>query len=282
MSNNTPRVWEITGPDTFIELHLKDHSSLDAISGQLPDGFYTTFRTYGQGTKVVGLTSHLSRLYPPTVKPSPIPACTATEIRFVLDRIVEDYRPQESRVRISRADKTGRLFLVIQPLILPPPEVYEQGVYVIITKAHRQTPSFKKTAFISESKPDRVFVASTDAYEGLIVRNQRILEGITSSFFYVMAGELGTAGRGVLAGVTRGEILKIARSSLSLSIRFKALRIAQVPFIQEAFICSSSREIVPVVQLDEVRIGSGRVGDVTQSLMQAYRESVMLRAESIV
>jgi branched-subunit amino acid aminotransferase/4-amino-4-deoxychorismate lyase len=116
----------------------------------------------------------------------------------------------------------------------------------------------------------------------LIVRNRRILEGLTSNFFYIWEGELGTAGRDVLPGITRREILFVARHSLSIPIRFRALNLEQVPFIQEAFICSSSREIVPVVQLNNVQIGSGEVGPLTRKLMQAYKESVLERAERFV
>jgi branched-chain amino acid aminotransferase len=282
MAEFTTRVWEITAPGSIVELHLDDQSSLDTISGQLPDGFYTTFRTYAQGTRVVGLAGHLARLYSPAGGQQQHPACTVVELRRTLDRAMQEYRPQEIRMRVSIDNETGHLFFSIQPLSLPPPEVYIHGVQVVTTTAQRQKPALKSTTFISESQAERSNVKGTSAYEGLIVRNCRILEGLTSNFFYIWEGELGTAGRDVLPGITRQEVLYIAREILSIPIRYRALQLEQVPFIQEAFICSSSREIVPVVQLDNVQIGSGEVGPLTRRLMQAYKQSVLERAERFV
>ena len=282
MTGNTARVWEISAADTIVELHLQDHSGLDAVTGQLSDGFYTTFRTYANGTKVVGLAAHLVRLYNPSAKHFPQPACSEPELRRVLNHIMEEYRPQETRIRVSIDSESGRLYFMIQPLKLPSPEVYQQGVYLVTTTAKRQTPTLKTTAFISDSQAERAALAGTSAYEGLIIHNRQILEGLTSNFFYVWAGELGTAGRGVLPGVTRGEILHIARKSLSIPVRFRALRLDQVPSIQEAFICSSSREIVPVVRVNEERIGSGGVGFMTRTLMGAFKKSVIQRAETFI
>ena len=62
------RVWHIT-EDRNTAIRLKDQSSLDAITRQLPDGYYSTFRTYAEGTRVLGLTAHMQRLYEPVSTP---------------------------------------------------------------------------------------------------------------------------------------------------------------------------------------------------------------------
>ena len=51
--------------------------------------------------------------------------------------------------------------------------------------------------------------------------------------------------------------------------------------VKEAFITSSSRGIVPVIQIDNVKVGQGRVGKLTRMLMSAYDEYVMMKAEKI-
>jgi len=281
MPTNTTRVWELTAREAVTELLLDDRSSMDAISRQLPEGFYTTFRTYAGGTRVVGLTAHLDRLYGPATAMDLQPACNTKDLRRSLDRLLELFRPQETRIRISLDVSTGHFFVAILPLELPPPETYELGVRVVTTQVQRDAPLLKKTSFITESQTERTSVARASALEGLIVQAGRILEGLTSNFFYVREQDLGTAGRGVLRGVTRGEILRIAQEELSLRIRYRALRLVEVPLIQEAFISSSSRGIVPVVQIDVDCIGSGSVGLLTKRLMHAYRQGVLLRAEAI-
>jgi branched-subunit amino acid aminotransferase/4-amino-4-deoxychorismate lyase len=283
MDTNATTVWEITSPGKLTELRLSDLSSLDAVTRQLPDGFYSTFRTYGEGRRVVGLSAHLARLYAPASGLGLQPACTATELRRVMDSLLGEVRPQEARVRIALDSRRGRVFLAIQPLTLLPPDVYNRGIRVVtIHNKKRSSPTLKSTTFINESQKERAALAQETAFEGLLTYRGRILEGMTSNFFYIWSGTLGTAGRGVLRGVTRAEILRIARKELALPVRYRALRVEEIPAIQEAFICSSSRGVVPVVQVDRARIGSGEVGQVTGSLMRAYERDVLLRAEAIV
>jgi branched-chain amino acid aminotransferase len=230
----------------------------------------------------VGLDQHLARLYGPAGALRIQPACTQNKLRQSIDSLLLEYRPQEARIRVTLDRADGRLFVAIQVLALPPSEVYEKGVCVVTTKARRQTPTIKKTDFIAQSRTERLSLVKSTAYEGLIVHAGRILEGLTSNFFYVQGHVLGTASRGVLRGVTRGEILRLAREELVLDLRYRAISLEEIQLIQEAFISSSSRGIVPVVQVDKVRIGSGRVGDLTKRLSRAYQQSVLLRAEEIV
>ena len=42
-----------------------DFPDFDIITTELPPGLYTTFRTYAGRTRVLGLRSHLERLYLP-------------------------------------------------------------------------------------------------------------------------------------------------------------------------------------------------------------------------
>src|SRR5262245_27659508 len=79
-----------------ISLALPDMSSLDAITRQLPDGYYSTFRTFDACTRVLGLKSHLHRLYDPVTAPD----VTAPELRRQLLSLLEPFRPDEARVRV--------------------------------------------------------------------------------------------------------------------------------------------------------------------------------------
>ncbi|RMG90262.1 MAG: branched chain amino acid aminotransferase, partial [Chloroflexi bacterium] len=50
---------------------------------------------------------------------------------------------------------------------------------------------------------------------------------------------------------------------------------------QEAFLTSSSRAIIPIVEIDGVTIGEGRRGAITQQLQQAYHEWVQAHLEAL-
>jgi branched-subunit amino acid aminotransferase/4-amino-4-deoxychorismate lyase len=62
---------------------------------------------------------------------------------------------------------------------------------------------------------------------------------------------------------------------------YQPLPLNQITAINEAFITSSSRGIVPVVRIDHVTIGQGRPGPITKELMAAYESYVIEKAERI-
>ena len=174
----------------------------------------------------------------------------------------------------------GQLYIAIEPLKLLPQEIYEKGVCVETTEIHRNSPRIKSTAFIGQSDNARKHIAQAKIFEALLVKNGKILEGMTSNFFYIRDGVLHTAQRDILLGVTRRTVIRAARG-IGLEVRYSPLKLDQLSAVKEAFITSSSRGIVPVIQIDSVTVGEGKVGNITKMLMSAYEENVLKRAEKI-
>lgn len=262
------RTWKITDGKQ-VEVNLSDASSLDAITKQLPEGYYSTFRTYDGCRRVLGLTAHLQRL----------PDADASLLRRCLTQLLEPYRPGEARVRVVQT-KEGEVYIAIEPLKSLPREVYENGVHVETTEIRRVSPREKSSAFIRQSEEERKKIAQKGIFEALLVKNGRILEGMTSNFFFIVDNVLHTARRDVLLGVTRRTVIRVARGR-GVEVRYSPLKLDQVSAVSEAFITSSSRGIVPVIQIDEVKVGEGRVGEVTKQLSAAYEAYVLRKAERI-
>ena len=98
-----------------------------------------------------------------------------------------------------------------------------------------------------------------------------VLEGTTSNYFVVKRGKLYTTpvDVGILPGVTRAMTLGIAARMLPVvegRITEKELLGAD-----EAFITSSSIEVVPVIRAGGRKIAGGKPGDVTRELQRRYR-----------
>ncbi len=262
--------WKIT-KTKLDEVRFNDKSSLDAVTRQLPDGYYSTFRTFDKCTRVIGLSAHLLRL----------PHADASLLCRSLLLLLERLRPEEARVRIMET-KQGQFYISIEPLKLLPREVYENGVRVETISIQRSDPRTKSTAFISASDEERKRLAKEGIFEALLVKNGEILEGMTSNFFYVLTPRevLFTAQRDILLGITRTMVIRAARGR-GVGVRYRPLELDQLPAVKEAFITSSSRGIVPVIQIDNVKVGQGRVGKLTRMLMSAYEEYVMMKAEKI-
>jgi branched-chain amino acid aminotransferase len=263
------------------KLHFDD-PDFDSVTMELPSGLYTTFRTYADRTRVIGLRAHLDRLYLPAQTLATQVVLNRGPLREMLVDLLKPLNTQEARVRLilDMSGEPGEIYLLIQDLQTLPAQVYRDGVHVGISRGSRKKPLLKQTAFIRESSAERK-QRGREIFEILLAHNGRILEGMTSNFFYLLRGELGTAGRGVLSGVTRETVIAIAGKA-GIQVRYKALSLRQIPEIDEAFITSSSRAIVPVVRIVDQLVGNGQVGKTTKRLMNLYEQKISEIAEPIL
>jgi len=278
MHENTIRVWKLSEEAGAVEFDMPEATSLDAVTRQLPQGYYSTFRTYDGGKRVLGLRAHLERLYQPGELQQIKPDVPVERLRRYLAKILGEY-PGEARVRVIMTS-AGQIYLVLSHLKLLPVEVYLQGVKVVTTDVQREKPRVKSTAFISTSEHIRARIIRNEIFEALLVRKNVILEGMTSNFFYVIGDALGTARQKILLGVTRRSVLRVARGR-GFSIIYRALKREQASALSEAFLTSSSRGIVPIIQINELTVGEGRPGPVTKMLMDGYNRYVIQHAEII-
>lgn len=264
------------------ELHF-DLPDFDSITMELPSGLYTTFRTYADRRKVVGFRAHLDRLYLPAKVQGVLPVIRRqSEFRKVLSELLSHQGLHEVRVRLilDMSREPGEMYVLIRELQALAPEIYRDGVHVDVSRVSREKPALKQTTFISESSSERKRLRA-EVFEILLTYNDRILEGMTSNFFYVRDVILHTAGRGILAGVTRQTIIAISKQA-GVAVRYKALALREIAEIEEAFITSSSRGVIPVVKIAGQRIGNGKVGTVTGQIRGLYEQKVEELAESII
>ena len=204
---------------------------------------------------------------------------SASFLRRQLALLLEYLPPDEARVRVIMT-KQGKVYVAAEPLKLLSNKIYDNGVRVETTEIHRDSPRLKSTAFIGESDEERKHIAQAGIFEALLVKNGKILEGMTSNFFYVTDNILYTGQRGILLGVTRRTVIHLARGR-GVEVKYQPLKLDQLSELDEAFITSSSRGVVPVIQIDEVTVGQGRPGQITRMLMRAYGEYVLKHAEEI-
>src|SRR3990172_4414961 len=78
---------------------------------------------------------------------------------------------------------------------------------------------------------------------------------------------------GILAGITRELVLRLTAEQ-GFETKESVISPEELLHADEVFITSSTREVVPVVEVDDTRIGDGRPGPVTLALLAAYRERV--------
>lgn len=111
------------------------------------------------------------------------------------------------------------------------------------------------------------------AFEAWLVDNDGLVTEGTSSNAWIVdaAGRVRTRAlsQDLLHGVTRAALLNVARR-LGLELEERAFTIAEAQGAREAFLSAASNPAVPVIAVDNVMIGSGKPGPVTQMLREAY------------
>ena len=252
--------------------------TLDQITRELPQGFYTTFSTLSNATRVLGLHMHLQRLYVPAVEQSIRPSVEEPLLRKQIADLVKINLPHESRVRLILSKKDGAIYVLTQPFEPLAKHIYEKGVRVITADLARNSPNIKDTGFISSSVDQRKLVGG-DVFEVLLAKNGKILEGMTSNFYGIRGNTLITAQRGILPGVTRRVVLRLARGD-GMSVEYRAPTVGEK--LDEAFLTSSSRGVVPIVSIDGKPVGQGRPGDWTKTLSKAYQAYLKESSEAIL
>lgn len=207
-----------------------------------------------------------------------VPSVDMSTLRVRLADLAKINLPHESRIRLILTKDNGTVYVGIQPFAPLSESVYHNGVHVITSSVTRSDPRIKGTDFITQSAEQRKLVRG-NVFEVLLSDDGKILEGMTSNFYAVKGNMLVTAQKGILLGVTRRAVLRLARGE-GMSIEYRAPKVGEK--FNEAFLTSSSRGIVPIVSIDQSPVGEGKVGEWTKRLMKAYQGYVERKAEEIV
>ena len=108
--------------------------------------------------------------------------------------------------------------------------------------------------------------------------SEELLEGLSSNFWGVVNGTVCTAEDGVLLGITRTLVLDEARAA-GFAVQLRPVRRDALGTLDEAFLTSSTRGVMPVVAIDEVSVGCGAPGPVTARLHERYEAAARRIAE---
>ena len=158
-----------------------------------------------------------------------------------------------------------RLFILFERLEVPSQEQYEKGVVLEPVAYGRKDPTVKSVDYRSS-----YMISQPDAYEVLYCPDGEITETGHSTFFLVVNNKLVTAPLSrVLKGTTRQAILEIAKRE-NIIIEERCPLWSELAEASEAFITGSSKKVVPVVKVGNIKIGDGKPGALTRRIYDLY------------
>jgi branched-chain amino acid aminotransferase len=165
------------------------------------------------------------------------------------------------------------LLIIAEPVKVVPPAEYEHGIRVIVDDYVREMAEVKSTDYkhvimLAEA------MRSARAQDVLYERDGEISELSRSNFFIIRGNRLITSDRHILHGITRRTVLDLARPDFEIEER--AVTLDEVYAADEAFTTSTIKMVLPVVQVGDRLIGSGKPGPGSRLLlarMQTFCEN---------
>jgi branched-chain amino acid aminotransferase len=171
------------------------------------------------------------------------------------------------------------IVVIAKPHVELPEDTYLRGVKVALVDIVRNHPGSVNPIIKSNNLLNNALAMQEavrrGAFEG-VMRNYRgeLAECTTANLFVVRNGVALTPpiDAGLLAGITREFVLEIGASA-GIAVREAVLKDADLLDADEAFLTSTTREIVPIVQVDDRVIGTGRPGPMTRALLAVFRQN---------
>jgi branched-chain amino acid aminotransferase len=167
--------------------------------------------------------------------------------------------------------------IIVKPLVSPPPEIYERGVNVALVDVVRNHPQSVNPMIKSNNLMNSALAAQEAIKRGgfeAVMRNYRgeLTECTQSNLFVVRNGAALTPPleSGLLPGITREFIFDLGLEA-GIEVREQVLRDDDLFLTDEAFLTSTTRELVPIVSVDDRKIGDGKPGPITQKLLKTFR-----------
>jgi len=258
-------------------------------------GIFETMRSYDGS--IFRLDRHLARLQHGVEALNIAHKLTAFDLEKACHDVLKANSLINARLRLTVTAGEGdmipnpdtcrgiTIFIAAQKLVPPPPESYQQGYAAILSSYRRNSQSplsrLKSTSYLEN------FLARQEARSAgvneVVLLNEKgfVTEGSSTNIFLADGDMLITPSTesGALPGITRQAVLELAQTMGIMPI-VRQVELSELLRANEAFLTSSTIEIMPLTRLDAKPIGSGKPGPMTQRLISSYQKLVAEETQS--
>jgi len=273
----------------------QEGSAEDPLISPIDQGFlfgasvYETVRTYGGAPFL--LARHLKRLRASAETLGIDIALDDDVLTQRVDDTIAAAGNEESSIRIVvsagrgaidyRKGSAGKatVVIIVRPLVPLSDDLYRNGAAATLVRGYANRPGPHPRMKSSNLMPNILALRQAhagNAYEALLLNDaEEVCEGSMSNVFIIRDGEVTTppVSSGILEGITRELILDIAKEH-GVPLAEASITATTLLDSDEVFISASSRQIVPITEVNDSPIGSGTVGPVTNSFMNWYESYV--------
>jgi D-alanine transaminase len=201
----------------------------------------------------------------------------------------QDFADQSVYIQVTRgvaprdhafpAGVSPTVFMFTQPLVTATPEQKAAGVCAVTAVDNRWLRCNIKAISLLANVLMRQQAVDSGCAEAVMLRDGFLTEGAASNIFVVKEGVLLTPPPSslMLTGVTYDVVLELAAAH-GIAHEVRAIAEAEVRSADELWMTSSTKEIMPIVKLDDAPVGAGVPGPLARqmdALYQAFKHQVM-------
>jgi D-alanine transaminase/branched-chain amino acid aminotransferase len=227
--------------------------------------------------QIMFLDDHLDRFFNSAAEMHLPVRLTRDEIKTLLSDLMDKNNLPDSGIRITltggyAADgyTLSEPNMIITQNVFNNPGFNEKGIKLMTYPHLRQLAQVKTLDYLIAIWLQPL-IKDKGADDVLYHHNGMIKECPRANFFIVNAdGDVLTSKDQVLKGVVRKQLLEM--SSPGLKIYEKEISLEDIQHCKEAFISSSTKNVLPVTEIDGKTIGGGTAGEITRQLAAQFRE----------
>jgi len=250
------------------------------------DGVFEGIRTYD--SLIFRMKEHIDRLYKSADAIELAIPMTKTKMIEAVIRTLKANKLKDGYIRLVVTRGVGDLgldprkcskptvFIITDKISLYPPEVYQNGLDIVTASTMRNHPNAVNPRLKSLNYLNNILakIEAIDAgtLEAVMLNHLGYVAECTGdNIFIVRDGRLYTPpiAAGILEGITRDEIIDIARV-FKIEVREENLTRQDLYTADECFLTGTAAEVVPVVRIDKRTIGDGKPGAVTKRLAEEF------------
>ncbi len=170
------------------------------------------------------------------------------------------------------------VFAMVTPLVTPDAATLQRGIRAATVPDVRWDYCHIKAITLLPNVLLKQQALDGGASEAILIRDGNATEGSASNVFVVSDGTLITPPKSnlLLPGITRDLVVELARAN-ALALEERPIPEALLRTASEVWVTSSTREVMPVVELDGTPVGDGKAGPVwhrVYALYSAYKRAV--------
>lgn len=249
------------------------------------DGIYEVVPVYYR--RPFRLDSHLARFERSTREIGLANPLTRAAWREIIDTLVEYSGTEHQFIywQVTRGvarrdfafptDAVPTVFAMTTPFARPGAVQREQGLSAVSRADERWLRCDIKSVSLLGAVLARQYATEHGADEVVQFRDGRLTEGSASNMWVVRAGRLLAPPRShyILEGIRYGFMEELAAAA-GVPFEVREMTLEEVRGADELMLTAATREVLPIVRLDDAPIGTGRPGPIYARLRAGYDAAI--------